>query len=220
MIAAGVNPPTRPIDPRSLQRAAALAALALGPGGIAYSVVFLVFLHSGSRGTKIADSVLLLIGGLGTSLVLVALYSRLREVEPVLALWGVLIGVVGSAGSALHGGFDLASEIRHIPLPDVAQTDPRGLATFGFAAVGLAVLSFLMLRDEWFPRRLGQLGLLAAAGLLLTFIGRISLFNPHRPVLLALLVIVGFVVTPAWYAWLGLHLLSASRRPLRASEAD
>lgn len=220
MTAAPSGPQTRPLDPHSWQRVAGLASLALGPGGIAYSAVFLVFLHSGSRGSKITNSVLLLVGGLGTSLVLVALYSRLREVDPVLALWGAIIGVIGSAGSALHGGFDLASEIRHIPLPNVAQTDPRGLATFGFTGVGLAVASFLMLRDGRFPRRLGQLGLLAAAGLLLTYVGRISLFNPHRPVLLTLLVIVGFVVTPAWYGSLGVHLYSSSRRVAPRSQTS
>jgi hypothetical protein len=195
---------------RSFERVAGGAALALGPGGIAYSAVFLVFLHSGSRGTKIADSALLLAGGLGTSVVLVALYSRLRETDQAFALWGALVGIAGAIGSTLHGGFDLASEIRRIPLPELSQADPRGLATFGLTALGLAVMSFLMLQDRWFPRGLGQLGLGAAGGLLLTFVGRISLYNPHRPVLLTLLVVVGFVLTPAWYGWLGLHLFSSS----------
>jgi hypothetical protein len=185
-------------------------------GGIAYAIAFLVFLHNASRGAKITNSLLLLIGGLATTAVLLALYESLRDIDPLFALWGLILGVAGAVGSSLHGGFDLAVAIRRLKSPDVSQVDARGLATFGFTALGVAVLSWLMTRDRRFPTGLGRLGLVAAAALLLVYLGRISLYNPHRPVLLVLLVIAGFIVTPAWYIWVGWQLWS-TREPTTAT---
>jgi hypothetical protein len=199
------------------QRFASCAAIAAGGGGVAYGIAFLLFLHNGSRSSKIAISLLLLLGGLATSAVLVGLYEWLRDVDGVFALWALILGQVGAVASALHGGFDLARAIRHLSFPDVDAVDPRGLATFGFTGVAIGILAWLMTRDRRFPRGLGRLGLGAAAGLVLLYLGRISLFNPHRPLLLVLLVIMGFVANPAWYLWVGIHLmrrLSPSAAPV------
>jgi hypothetical protein len=197
------------------QKFAGVLALGAGGGGVAYAVSFLVFLYDGSRGWKITISVLLLLGGVATSAVLVALYDLVRDVDPLFALWGLIIGLAGAVGSVWHGGLDLAEAIRRIPPRDVSPVDPRGLATFGLTALGIAVLSWLMTRDRRFPSGLGRLGLAAAAGLFLVFLGRISLYNPKRPVLLLPLVIAGFVLTPAWYVWVGLRLRS-TREPIGA----
>jgi hypothetical protein len=157
---------------------------------------------------------LLLLGGLATCAVLVAIYDLVREVDPMFALWGLVIGVAGAIGSVLHGGLDLAETIRDIDPRDTSPVDPRGLATFGLTSVGIVVLSWLMTRDARFPNGLARLGIIAAGGLILVFVGRISLYNPKRPVLLALLVIAGFVLTPAWYIWVGLRL-RCTREPAR-----
>ncbi|HEY3095223.1 MAG TPA: hypothetical protein VGK05_00135 [Acidimicrobiia bacterium] len=190
------------------QKFAGALAIGAGAGGIAYAIAFLVFLYNGSRGSKGAIALLLLLGGLATSAVLVALYDFVREVDPMFALWGLIIGVAGAIGSVLHGGLDLAETIREIHPRDVSPVDARGLATFGLTSLGIITLSWLMMRDRRFPIGLGRLGIAAAAGLILVYVGRISLYNPKRPVLLALLVIAGFILTPAWYIWVGLRLRS------------
>jgi hypothetical protein len=194
------------------QKFAGALAIGAGAGGIAYAIAFLVFLYNGSRGSKGTIALLLLLGGLATSAVLVALYDFVREVDPMFALWGLIIGVAGAMGSVLHGGLDLAETIREIHPRDVSAVDARGLATFGLTSLGIVTLSWLMTRDRRFPSSLGRLGIAAAAGLILVYIGRISLYNPKRPVLLALLVIAGFILTPAWYIWVGLRLRSTAER--------
>ena len=84
--------------------------------------------------------------------------------------------------------------------------DPRGLATFGLTALAIAVVSVLILRVGLFPRPLAYLGLVACALLLVIYFGRLIIFNPKSPGLLTVAVITGFVVNPAWYAWVGLEL--------------
>lgn len=198
------------------QKFAGAVAIGTGVGGIAYAISFLVFLYDGSRGSKGAISLLLLLGGLATTVVLVALYDFVREVDPLFALWGLVIGVAGAIGSVLHGGLDLSETIREIDPRDVSPVDARGLATFGLTSLGIIALSWLMTRDRRFPVNLGRLGFAAASGLILVYIGRMSLYNPKRPVLLALLVISGFILTPAWYIWVGLRLRS-TREPASAA---
>ena len=199
------------------ERTAGWASLGLAAGGIAYSAVFVAYLHSGSRSTAIAGAVILLVGGVVAGMVMLALYGRLRTTEPGFALWGAAVGVFGGLATSLHGGYDLAVTVKHLQGTPVSQVDPRGLATFGLSALAIGVLSWLMTRSSQFPLRLGRMGMAASVGLLLTYVGRITLLNPHRSVLFALLVLVGFVLTPAWYLWVG-TLLAFDRRG-RSDEA-
>ena len=195
------------------QRFGGYAAIIAGIGSIGYAISFLVFLHHGTRGTKITISLLLLLGGLATTAVLLAIYDRLRSVDRIFAIWALVLGEVGALTSALHGGYDLAVEIRRLPVPNLEPVDPRGLGTFGFIALSLFVFSLLGLRAGEYPRPLALLGLVAAVGLAFLYSGRMSLFNPHRPVLLGLLVLVGFVLNPLWYLWTGWWLTRTAAAP-------
>jgi hypothetical protein len=47
-----------------------------------------------------------------------------REVDPMFALWGLIIGVAGAIGSVLHGGLDLAETIRG-SLPETSAPSIR-----------------------------------------------------------------------------------------------
>jgi hypothetical protein len=192
-------------------RFAGLAALGVAAGGFAYSVAFVVSLDDDARFWLYAQAVLLLLGGLLATAVFVALYERLRAVDPGFALWALILGVVGAVGSALHGGYDLAN-LANPPgasTPGLAsQVDPRGLGTFALTGLALAVLSSLMLRGgALFPRLLAYLGLLAAALLVWVYVGRLTILDPESPGVLPFAVLLGFVVNPAWYAWVGLSLL-------------
>ena len=191
-------------------RFAGLAALGVAAGGFCYSVAFVVSLDDDARFWLYAQALLLLLGGVLATAVFVALYERLRPVDPGFALWALLLGAVGAVGSALHGGYDLAN-LANPPgasSPGLAsQVDPRGLGTFALTGLALAVLSWLMLRDGTFPRLLAYLGLLAAALLVWVYVGRLTILDPESPGVLPFAVLVGFVVNPAWYAWVGLSML-------------
>lgn len=197
------------------ERVAGIAAIAVGTGGLAYSISFLILLYSGApKAADILSNVFLLGGGILASGVFVAIYERFRPVDPGFALWAFLLGVIGALGSAAHGGYDLANIIKtpktlNADLPNA--TDPRGFATFGLTALAIALVSVVILRVGLFPRRLAYLGLVACALLLVIYWGRMVIFNPKSPGLLTVALLTGFVVNPAWYTWLGLELWRGSR---------
>ena len=114
---------------------AGLAAIAVGLGGLAYSIAFLVLLYSGApKAADVLTNVFLLAGGVLGTAVFVALYERFRPAEPGFALWAFLLGSLGAIGSAAHGGYDLANIVKTPTSLDKdlpSATDPRGFATFG-----------------------------------------------------------------------------------------
>jgi hypothetical protein len=203
----------------SSERLAAVAAIAAGVVGFIYSASFVLRPIDTLRGAC------LLLTGLLASLTLVALYERLRPTDPTLALWGLLIGLAGTLGSALHGGYDLANALHppasvNLDLP--SQVDPRGLATFGLTGLGLLALAWLIIRaaavrpggldtgtptlHASLPLGLGYLGLLVAALFLILYLARLIVLSPGSPLILVPAVLAGFVASPAWYLWLGLAL--------------
>ena len=189
---------------------AGLAAVAVGLGGLAYSIAFLVLLYNGApKAADVLTNVFLLAGGVLGTAVFVALYERFRAADPGFALWAFLLGSLGAIGSAAHGGYDLANIVRTPESLDKelpSATDPRGFATFGLTALAIAIVSVLVLRVGLLPRPLAYLGLVACALLLVIYFGRLIIFNPKSPGLLTVAIVTGFVVNPAWYAWLGLEL--------------
>jgi hypothetical protein len=201
---------------REFDRFAGACAIAIGAGSVAYAITFVTVLRgSSSRTVAGANALFLLLGGLLSTVVLVAIYRRVLPTNPSFALWALLLGVVGAAGAAIHGGFDLAFAVK--PPPSGTRgvfanpVDPRGLLTFGVTAIGTFVLSWLIVRSGAFPRRLGQLGYLAAALLVLLYLGRLIILNPKNPLLLVTAVLSGFVVNPIWYVWLGMELRRDAR---------
>jgi hypothetical protein len=198
-------------------RFAGLAALAAAVAGLLFSITFVITVDDGSRLMEGLNEALLLLGGVLSTPVLTALYLRLREVDLGFALWGLLLGLAGGIASAIHGGWDLVNVIENPPfLPSTPNpVDPRGLATFGLTAIAVGTLSWLILRSGFFPRRLGQLGLVAAVLLAYVYLGRLLVFGSDDPPLLVGAVLLGFVVNPLWYAWVGLLLWrgAAGRNP-------
>jgi hypothetical protein len=202
---------------REFDRFAGICAVVIGAGGVAYAITFVTVLRgSTSRSVAGANALFLLLGGLLSTAVLVAIYRRVRETSPSLALWALLLGVIGAAGAAIHGGFDLAFAVK--PPPSGTRgvfanpVDPRGLLTFGVTAIGTFSFSWLIVRGGAFPRRLGQLGYVAAALLIVLYLGRLIILNPKNPLLLTAAVLSGFVVNPVWYVWLGIELRKELRR--------
>jgi len=196
-------------------RFAGTCAVIAGVAGFAYAVAFIGLVLTGAApelGVGIA-SALLLIGSLLTAAALSALYPHLRAVDPGFALLALILGIGGSIGAAVHGGFDLAN-VLHAPSPAGSDAlaglpnyvDPRGLLTFGATGLGLIVASWLILRGGAFPTRLGQLGYLAGALLLVIYLGRLIILTPTNPLVAVPAALSGFIVNPAWFIWLGLIL--------------
>jgi hypothetical protein len=147
--------------------------------------------------------------GLLTSVALLAVYERLRETDASFALLALVLGLAGSLGSAVHGGYDLANAVNPPPnLPDLPNpVDPRGLLTFGVAGAALFFVSWLIGRGGALPRGLGYLGYLSALLLVALYLGRLIVLDPTSPIILAPALLNGFLVSPIFYLWLALALV-------------
>jgi hypothetical protein len=188
----------------SFYRFAGYYAILAGLAGFLYSLSFIVLK------SDLLSAVFLLLGGLLATAPLTALFADLREAEPWFALWGFFFALAGALGSLVHAGYDLSNAL-HPPaalnadLP--SAIDPRGLATFGLAGIGLFVFSWLVMRSGKFPRGLGWLGYLSAVLMLVLYLARLIILQASSPVVAIPALLEGFIVNPAWYIWLGIVLL-------------
>jgi hypothetical protein len=201
-------------DAVAYERVAGGMALAAGVGGVVYSVAFLggVVAEYAVELGIIVSSIALMLGGILGVGVMVAVYRRLLPFAPGVALLGLALVAIGSAGAIVHGGFDLATAIKppasdpleHSGLPN--PIDPRGLLTFGLTGLGLLVLAWQARRSGALPRGLGALGVLAGALLVAVYLGRLIILTPTNPIVAIPAAAAGLVVLPAFYIWLGLEL--------------
>lgn len=190
-------------DALTFTRFGGLAALLAGASGFLYAVAFLALRHA------LLSALCLLLIGVSASAALVALHGRVREAEPGYALWALLLGTIGTLGTALHGGYDLANVLNPPAMPNLdlpSQVDPRGLLTFGVTGLTLVVFSWLIVRSRRLPAGLGYLGYVAASLLLLLYLGRLIVLDATSPLIVIPALLSGFLVNPAWYLWLGLTL--------------
>jgi hypothetical protein len=108
---------------------------------------------------------------------------------------GPAAGSGRGAGSAIHGGYDLARAIHPATgLPGVPSAiDPRGFLTFGLTGLGLLILASLIRRVGAFPAGLGTLGMVLGILLVAVYVARFIL-DPNEPLLLGLAGVTGLVV--------------------------
>ena len=195
----------------TFERFAGWCAIVAAGGAFLYSVAFVIVARSDPQLGGSLAALFLTAGGILGSAVLVAVYGRPREADPGFASWAFLLGFSGAVGSTVHGGFQLANALHPPgPLPEglPSEIDPRGLLTFGLAGLAVLVVGWLIVaRGAGFPRRLGNLGLLFGALLVLTYLGRLIVLDPSSLLILAPAGLAGFIVGPLWYLWLGLELL-------------
>lgn len=193
---------------RTYERFAAVCAFVVAISGLAYAIAFIAVRRGAGSPAAAASAVLLLVGGLLSTAVLVAVYERLRPAAGPFATLALVLGAFAAVGSAVHGAFDLANVINE---PDRATgypnpIDPRGVLTFGVTAIAIAVISWAILRTASFPRRLAFVGIADAVLLAVIYVGRLTVLDPDAPILLIAALLAGFVVNPVWYVWLGLEL--------------
>jgi hypothetical protein len=192
-----------PTASTAFERFAGLCAILAGIVGFLYSIAFIVLRNN------LLSGLFLMLGGLLGTAALLAVYHRLRETDAGFALWALLLGLAGVLGAAVHGGYDLANAInppasQNLDLP--SQIDPRGLLTFGVMGIALFVIAWLMTRSARFPKGLGYLGYLLAVLRVVLYLGRLIVLDAASPVILGPALVLGFVVNPIWYIWLGLVL--------------
>jgi hypothetical protein len=203
---------TRPVDTEagelparstSFERFAGACAILAGASGLLYAIAFVVLQN------VLLSGLFLMLGGLLTSVALLAVYERLRETDASFALLALVLGLAGSLGSAVHGGYDLANAVNPpASLPDLPNpVDPRGLLTFGVAGIALFVVGWLIGRGGWFPKGLGYLAYVSAVLLLALYLGRLIVLDPTNPLILVPALLNGFLINPIFYLWLGLALL-------------
>ncbi len=95
----------------AFQRFAGLCAILAGVAGFVYSVAFIIIARSAPNTGALLSALGLTLGGLFSVAALIGLYVRVREIEAGFALLGLVLGVAGMIGAALHGSYDLANAI-------------------------------------------------------------------------------------------------------------
>ncbi len=183
-------------------RTAGLAALV----GLLYSVAFVVLQNA------LLYSLCLMLGGLLSVVVLVALFERLGEIDAQAAMVGLTFGAAAALGATIHGGYDLANILNPpgvvsegvAALP--SQIDPRGLLTFGVAGLAVLIAGLLMRRHPVFGRGFTALTFLLGALLIVVYLGRLIVLTPTSPLVLLPAALTGFIVNPFWYLLLGLKM--------------
>lgn len=184
-------------------RFAGICGVLAGVIGLLYAVSFIVLQKA------LLSGLFLMLGGLLATAALTALYHRLRDVDPSLALWALGLVIFAALGSTIHGGYDLANAINP---PSFSPTDlpnpidPRGLLTFGVSGIGLFVIAWLIGRAAALPKGLGYLGYVLAVLSVVLYLGRLIVLSPRNPLIFVPALLTGFVVYPVWYVWAGIVL--------------
>ncbi len=161
----------------SFERFAGLNAILAGIAGLLYSISFIVLKND------LFIALFLMLGGLFATAALTGVYSRLKESDATFALWALLLGIAGSFGAIIHGGYDLANAINPPAVNNVLTSlpsvvDPRGLLTFGITGLGVFIIAWLMGRGKQFPQGLSYWGYLLAILLVLLYLGRLIILDP------------------------------------------
>lgn len=179
---------------------AARVAWAAAAGGIAYGLFFVIV------GNQTAASLLLLVGGILTALLLSGLSRSVEAIHEAGARLAALIGTIGAVGSTIHGGYDLANEIHPPganPLADFPNpVDPRGLATFGLVGLAFLSLATLMAKSDRYPRGLARLGQVLGVVMIVIYMGRLVILDPTNPIVRVALA-AGVISNTAFLLWLG-----------------
>lgn len=183
----------------SFQKFAGLLGVLTGLAGLLY-LVFLILLRNSN---PVLTALSLLLVGLLSTAVLVALYLRVRAVDEGYALWALLLGILGAGGGAVHGAYDLSNALHPtqelgVPFPP----DPRGFFTFAVAGIAAFVLAWLLSREGMFPRLAAYLGIVAGALLVALYVAYLIFLQATNPVVLILIFATG-ILQPIWYLWVG-----------------
>lgn len=180
-----------------------LAAIA----GVGYAVAFVVL-----KDNRLS-AVFLLLAPLFSSLVIVAVYERLKAVDSGLALWVLLLGFAAGIGASIHGSYDLALSLNgptdSTGLP--SGIDPRGVLTFGAAGLSLLGAAWLVYRSDEFPEWVAPAAAILGLVLIATYLGRLIVLDADSALVKGPALVAG-ILSPLLYLGLGLWLLGYGHR--------
>jgi len=217
----------------SFRKFGAAAAMVVGVSSVLYGLLFLTIFpaaqRSGAPGSLVSFnesptalpilSALLVLGGLASTAAVVAIYQRVREGNPGLALWSFGVGMgygiltalqavyqyfLASKLAAFYAGGDAAIRAAAVVAADI----PSPVNTFGFtkfflSGLWLLLTGVLMLRTSYFSRRLGYLALAAGVGVILLFVGQAT--NTAQ-LIFGIGVPGSAIVGPLFWIWVGYTL--------------
>jgi hypothetical protein len=195
----------------SFYRLAGWLALFIGVGGLAYGILFAAIVEGASGAVLNTWLLLAIFGGLAASGLFVALYGRLRDVFPNVALWALLLGVAAGIGQMLNASVALGHSTGAAVSPpgDFDGTpDPLGILRFGLNGLALFLFGWLLAKDKQLPKVLGYLGQLGGVLLVVMYGGRLTeIIDPAERITLTPPLLYGLLVHPVFYVWLGRELL-------------
>ena len=188
------------------ERVSSICAYLAAVAGLAYSVTFVATTDDDTRFGEGLEGALLLAGGVLAVAVFAALHQHTRERDSGYALLGLLLGVGGAFGAAIHGAYQLAIAVEGgsaLDLPNAV--DPRGFLTFGVTGAAVAIFALLL------GGRLRRLGLVFALLLEILWVGRLVGGSADDVALLVPAALAGLVANPLWYVLVGRELAAIAR---------
>lgn len=191
---------------RSFERFAGWLSVLAGIAGIGYAVAFVVLKNGPLSALFLTLAPLLAVGGL------VAVFDRVRSVEPGFATVALALGAFGSLAASTHGAYDLAN-VLHPPasVPDVPfAVDPRGYGTFALTGTALVLLAWVAGRTPDLPGWVSPLGIVLGIDLVITWLARLIVLDATS-VLVLLPALVSGLLSPAFFLLLGAWLLGWRR---------
>jgi hypothetical protein len=193
----------------AFERMAGAAAIGVAVGTLLYSVLFISLVEGADEWENELWFFTLMVGALATVPVFVAVYLRLRERDPGLALTAFVLALGGSLGGVLHGGYELGALVTpqptgYTPGPEAVS---HGVLRYAVAGIALLLMAFLIQRGGRLPRSLAVLGYVGGVLLVVIYAGRLYDFiQPGDYASLIPPILYGFVVGPLWNLMLGLTL--------------
>lgn len=184
-----------------MRRQARFAAYAGAIGGMLYGVAFVLL------DNDIAAAILLMLGGLASTIILFHLGTTLFSVNEPVARWALVIGMVSTTLTVVHAGYDLAKRLHPPDTPGLllgypSSVDPRGLATFGLTGLAYLTLSTLMSRSDSYSKRLARLGQALGVIMIVIYLGRLIILDPTN-IVVRIALAAGVAANTAFLLWLG-----------------
>lgn len=188
----------------SFGRFGGISAIIVGVLSILYAVFYLVIARQAVYVGMLGSWLILGASGIFSSAAFVALYQRVRSADEGFSLWALLLGVVASFATLIHGVYEAQLLTSTGSSPQVAsEVDPAGVATFFVTGLVAFVFGRLILRSGMLPQRLGQLGMVNAVLLVVLFF---ATFTGSQTLILLSGGLTSVIVGPIWWIWLGSEL--------------
>ena len=193
----------------TFDRFAGWLSLLAGVAGIGYALAFVVLKNAQLSAVFLTLAPLLAVGGL------VAVFVRVRDVEPGFATVALALGAFGSLAASTHGAYDLAN-VLHPPgaIPGFADVpfpvDPRGYGTFGLTGLALILLAWLSSREPELPGWVSPLGIVLGFFLVITWLARLIVLDATSLLVLGPALVSG-LLSPIFFLLLGAWLLGWRR---------